>query len=74
MPRTYSELYISVRNRLRDAGIEAAELEGKLIVATAAGKTTEKLLRDMRFMRQTRWSAARNPCWAGALQGSLWPI
>ena len=40
MPRTYSELYISVRNRLRDAGIEAAELEGKLIVATAAGKTT----------------------------------
>ena len=49
MPRTYSELYISVRNRLRDAGIEAAELEGKLIVATAAGKTTEKLLRDMRF-------------------------
>ena len=36
MPRTYSELYISVRNRLRDAGIEAAELEGKLIVATAA--------------------------------------
>ena len=49
MPRTYSELYIAVRNRLREAGIEAAELEGKLITATAAGKTTEKLLRDMRF-------------------------
>ena len=31
MPRTYSELYISVRNRLRGAGIEAAELEGKLM-------------------------------------------
>ena len=67
MPRTYSELYISVRNRLRDAGIEAAELEGKLIVANAAGKTCA-------FMRQTRRSAARNPCWARALQGSLWPI
>ena len=24
MPRTYSEMYIALRNRLRDAGIEAA--------------------------------------------------
>lgn len=49
MPRTYSEMYISLRNRLRDAGIEAAALEARLIAATAAGKSTEKLLRDMRF-------------------------
>lgn len=49
MPRTYSELYIASRNRLRDAGIEAAEIEARLIVATAAGKSTEKLLRDMRY-------------------------
>ena len=27
MPRTYSEMYIALRNRLRDAGIEAAALE-----------------------------------------------
>lgn len=49
MPRTYSEMYIALRNRLRDAGIEAAALEARLIAATAAGKSTEKLLRDMRF-------------------------
>ena len=49
MPRTYSEMYISLRNRLRDAGIEAAALEARLIAASAAGKSTEKLLRDMRY-------------------------
>lgn len=49
MPRTYSEMYIALRNRLRDAGIEAAALEARLIAASAAGKSTEKLLRDMRF-------------------------
>ena len=49
MPRTYSEMYIALRNRLRDAGIEAAALEARLIAATAAGKSTEKLLRDMRY-------------------------
>ena len=42
-------MYISLRNRLRDAGIEAAALEARLIAASAAGKSTEKLLRDMRF-------------------------
>lgn len=49
MPRTYSEMYIALRNRLRDAGIEAAALEARLIAASAAGKSTEKLLRDMRY-------------------------
>ena len=47
MPRTYSELYISVRNALRSAGIEAANVEARLIAATASGKTTAQLLRDM---------------------------
>ena len=42
-------MYIALRNRLRDAGIEAAALEARLIAATAAGKSTEKLLRDMRY-------------------------
>ena len=49
MPRTYSELYISVRNALRDAGVEAANVEARLIVASASGKTTAKLLQDMRL-------------------------
>lgn len=47
MPRTYSELYISVRNTLRSAGVEAANVEARLIAATASGKTTAQLLRDM---------------------------
>ena len=49
MPRTYSELYISVNNALRDAGVEAANVEARLIVASASGKTTAKLLQDMRL-------------------------
>ena len=49
MARTYSELYISVRNALRDAGVEAANVEARLIVASASGKTTAKLLQDMRL-------------------------
>ena len=47
MPRRYSELYISVRNALRAAGVEAADVEARLIVATASGKTTAQLLRDL---------------------------
>ena len=47
MPRRYSELYIAVRNALRSAGVEAANVEARLMVAAAAGKTTAQLLRDM---------------------------
>ena len=49
MPRTYNDLYISVRNTLREHGVEAAAVEARLMVATAAGKTTEKLVRDFRL-------------------------
>lgn len=49
MPRTYSELYIEARSRLRSAGIEAADVEARLIVAKAGGKSTAKLLSDMRL-------------------------
>ena len=49
MPRTYSELYIAVRNALRSAGLEEANVEARLIVASASGKTTAKLLQDMRL-------------------------
>ncbi|MDR0491975.1 MAG: peptide chain release factor N(5)-glutamine methyltransferase [Oscillospiraceae bacterium] len=42
--KTYSDIYLGARRRLRDAGIEAHELEARLIVAGAAGKTCEELL------------------------------
>ena len=45
--KTYNELYLSTRNILRQRGVEGYNLEAKLLVAQAAGKTTADLLRDM---------------------------
>lgn len=47
MPRTYSDLYIDVRRRLREKGVEAYQLEARLILAHAAGKTVDALLREL---------------------------
>lgn len=49
MPKTYNELYLALRQRLRDAGVDAHALEVRLIVAGAAGKTLEKLLQDLQL-------------------------
>ncbi len=49
MPKTYNELYIDLRNRLRGAGVEAATLEAGLLVAHAAGKPYAKLMADLRL-------------------------
>lgn len=46
MVKTYGEVYLRIKKALREAGIEAAELEGREIVAAAAGKTVEDFLRD----------------------------
>jgi len=45
--RTYNELYMQTRNALRDAKIEGFALEARILVATAAGKTTQELMRDL---------------------------
>ncbi len=45
--KTYNELYLSTRNILRQRGVEGFNLEARLLVAQAAGKTTSELLRDM---------------------------
>ena len=47
MAKTYNDIYIQARKRLKDAGIEAYGLEARLIVSQAAGKTMEKLMRDL---------------------------
>lgn len=44
---TYNDLYLQARNTLRDHGIEGYTLEARLLVATAAGKSTQELLRDL---------------------------
>ena len=45
--KTYNELYINARNTLKRSGIEAYALEARIIVASAAGKTVQQLLRDL---------------------------
>lgn len=47
MPKTYNEIYIDARKKLRDSGTEAASLEARLIISDAAGKSMDVLLRDM---------------------------
>lgn len=44
---TYNDIYLSTRNLLRQSGVEGYNLEAKLLVAAAAGKTVSQLLRDM---------------------------
>ena len=46
---TYNEIYLEARRRLRAAGVEAHDLEARLIVAYAAGKTKEELLTSSRL-------------------------
>ncbi|MBO4331262.1 MAG: methyltransferase, partial [Oscillospiraceae bacterium] len=47
--RTYNDIYIDASKRLKKAGIEAASLEARLLLAYAADKTQEELLRDIRL-------------------------
>ncbi len=47
MAKTYNDIYIEARRALRDAGVEAYELEARLIVGRAAGKTLAQLTRDL---------------------------
>lgn len=49
MPKTYNDLYIDLRRRLREAGVEADTLEAALLVAHAAGKNYAKLMADLRL-------------------------
>ena len=49
MPKTYNELYIVLRKKLKELGVDACSLEARLLVAYAAGKTPEKLLQDLQL-------------------------
>ena len=46
MATTYNNLYMDIRQELRRSGIDAATLEARELVAFAAGKTRQELLRD----------------------------
>ena len=49
MSKTYNELYIKARRAFRETGIRAFDLEARLILSYATGKSAEKLLRDMQL-------------------------
>ena len=45
--KTYNDIYIAARKKLRAEGVEAYGLEARLIVAGAAAKTKEQFMRDL---------------------------
>ena len=45
--KTYNDIFLNARNILRKCGIESYNLEARILVAQAAGKTTTQLLRDI---------------------------
>ena len=45
--KTYNDIYLSTRNMLRQNGVEGYSLEARILVACAAGKTVQQLLRDI---------------------------
>ncbi len=49
MAITYNDLYLNTRQRLRLAGIEAAQLEAQELVCYASDKTRQQLYTDMRL-------------------------
>ena len=53
MATTYNNLYLDARKRLKEAGIESAQLEAREIVCYAAGKTREQFFRDLSAAKQT---------------------
>lgn len=49
MAVTYNDLYLNVRQRLRESGVEAATLEARELVCFGTGKSREELSRDSRL-------------------------
>ena len=49
MAITYNDLYLEVRRRLRESGVEASTLEARELVCFGTGKSREELQRDSRL-------------------------
>ena len=49
MAKTYNDLYLDIRQRLRKAGVEAAQLEARELICRAAGKSQEEFFKDSRL-------------------------
>lgn len=53
MPRTYNQIFLDARKRLKDYGVEAYSLEARVILAHAAEKSMEALMRDINLYSAT---------------------
>lgn len=49
MAITYNDLYLDVRQKLRESGVEASTLEARELVCFGTGKSREELTRDSRL-------------------------
>lgn len=49
MAKTYNDLYLDIRQCLRKAGVEAAQLEARELICRAAGKSQEEFFKDSRL-------------------------
>lgn len=67
--KTYNDLYINTRNVLREAGIEACQLEAKLIVSTASEKSMDRLLRDFNLYSSDKVESKVNELLERRLKG-----
>ena len=68
--KTYSDIYLAAGKALRGAGVEASNLEARLMAAAATGKTVEEFLRDARlYVGDDSFEQAMNAMVARRLQG-----
>lgn len=69
MPKTYNDIYFKIRTSLRDSGVEAFGLEARILLASAAGKTVEQLLRDLNLYTSEEIENAANAMLLRRLNG-----
>ncbi len=66
---TYNDLYLEARRKLRSAGIEAYALEARLLVACAAERSVEALLRELQLYTSDAVAERSEELLARRLQG-----
>lgn len=49
MSKTYNDIYLDIRNQLREHGIETSSFDARQIICFASGKSNAQFLKDMNF-------------------------
>ncbi len=55
LPKTYNEIYLESRKKLKAARVSEYSLEARIILSAAANKTTEEFIRDARLYAGTEY-------------------